>query len=94
MPPLGIEFSPRFRSQARALPAQPRKRVANAVAALSDVLGKPHVHSGLGIRRLSGSYFEFRANRETRIVFKLERSTLTLLMVGNHDEVRRFLRNL
>lgn len=49
---------------------------------------------GLGIRRLTGNYFEIRAGRDLRAVFSLERNTATLLMVGGHDEVRRFLKNL
>lgn len=40
-----------------------------------------------------GSIFEFRADRDTRMVFKLERGTASLLMVGSHDEVGRFIRN-
>ena len=94
MPPLGIEFSARFKAQARALRAERRQLVAHAVDALSESFGKPHLHSGLGIRRLRGHVFEFRADRDTSIVFVLEGSTASLLLVGSHDDVRRFVRNL
>ena len=94
MPPLGIEFSPRFKAQSRALPAERQKLVGHAVAALSDAFGKPHLHSGLGIRRLKRDYFEFRADRDMRMVFKLEGSTASLIFLGNHDDVRRFIKNL
>ena len=60
---------------------------------MSEAFGKPHLHSGLGIRRLKKDYFEFRAGRDTRVMFKLEGSTATLVMAGNHDEARRFLKN-
>jgi hypothetical protein len=93
MPPLDTEFSPRFRAQARALPAERQKLVADAVAALSGAFGKPHLHSGLGIRRLKRDYFECRPDRDTRMVFKLEGSTASLMLVGSHDDVQRFLKN-
>lgn len=63
------------------------------MAQLSVAFGKPHLHSGLGLRRLKGSYFEFRAGKDTRVVFKLEGSTAMLVLAGNHDDVRRFLKN-
>ncbi len=94
MPPLEIEFSSRFRSGARALPAERQQQVEQSVTLLAEAIGKPHLHSGLGIRRLKGGYFEFRAGRDTRIVFKLEGSTASLLLVGDHDDVRRFLKNI
>lgn len=93
MPPLSIEFSARFKAQSRALPAARQALVAHAVAALGDAFGKPHLHSGLGIRRLKRDYFEFCADR-ARMVFKLEGSTASVMLVGNHDDVQRFIKNL
>ena len=40
------------------------------------------------------NHFELRGSRDLRVVFELEGRTATLRMVGNHDEVRRFLKNL
>ena len=94
MPPLGVEFSARFRAEARALPTERQAQVAQAVALLSEVFGQPHLHSGLGIRRLKKNYFELRAGRDTRVVFKLEGSMAMLVLVGSHDNVQRFLKNV
>ena len=94
MPPLEVEFSPRFRSEARALPQDRRRQVGQAVESLKAAFGAPHLHGGLGIRRLKGDYFEFRAGRDTRVVFKLEGGVASLVLIGNHDEVRKFLKAL
>ncbi|HUL55251.1 MAG TPA: hypothetical protein VLT83_17755 [Opitutaceae bacterium] len=94
MPPLGIEFSGRFKRQARTLPTGRRAVVADALGALSIAFGQPHLHSGLGIRRLKGAYFEFRVDRDTRVVFKVEGSVASMLLVGCHGDVRRYLKNL
>ena len=94
MPPLSIEFSARFKAQSRALPAARQALVAHAVAALGDAFGKPHLHSGLGIRRLKRDYFECRLGRDVRVVFRLQGSTLKMALIGDDDDVRRFLRTL
>ena len=94
MPPLSIELSSRFRAEARALPAGLQAQIDQALAQLSEAFGQAHRHSGLGIRRLRGHYFEFRAGRDIRVVFTLEGSTAILRTVGSHDDVRKFLKNL
>ena len=94
MPPLGVELSSRFKAQVRTLSDERIEQVSQAMALLSEAFGKPHLHRGLGIRRLKKDYFEFRAGRDTRVMFKLEGSTATLVMAGNHDEVRRFLKSV
>ena len=93
MPPLEIEFTSRFRAEARALPTERQESIEQALDSLRGAFGKPHLHGGLGIRRLKRDYFEFRAGRDTRVVFSLEGSVATLRMVGTHDDVRKFLRN-
>ena len=60
-----------------------------------SAFGQPHTHSGLGIpRRLRENYFECRVGRDLRLIFKLEGSVLIMTAMGNHDEVRRLLKNL
>jgi mRNA-degrading endonuclease RelE of RelBE toxin-antitoxin system len=93
MPPLAIEFSPRFRASARALPSPQQQEVAEVVASLREAFGHPHRHSGLGIRRLGGAVFECRIGRDLRVVFELSGGCASLILVGTHNEVRRYLKN-
>ena len=86
MPPLAIDFSPRFRSSAQTLPAESQQQVAEAIAALREQFGRPHAHSGVGIRRLSGALFECRVGRDLRVVFELSGGLATLVLVGTHSE--------
>jgi len=43
-----------------------------AMALLREAFGKPHLHTGLGIRRLKKNYCECRAGRDVHVVFKLK----------------------
>ena len=94
MPPLGIEVSSRFKREACSLSDNQLDQLDAALRLLPDAFGHPHLHSGLGVRRLKSNHFEFRVGRERRVVFTLEGSTAILRMVGNHDDVRRFLKKL
>jgi mRNA-degrading endonuclease YafQ of YafQ-DinJ toxin-antitoxin module len=93
MPPCAIDFTNRFSSQVRALPREQREELDLVLQRLGAAFGQPHAHSGLGIRRLRGDYFECRLGRDLRVVFKLEGSTLTMAALGSHDDVRRFIKS-
>ena len=55
--------------------------------------GKPHAHAGLGLRHLIDNAFEFRISRGIRVVFLFFKpNRLRLVMTGNHDEVRAWLK--
>jgi mRNA-degrading endonuclease YafQ of YafQ-DinJ toxin-antitoxin module len=62
---------------------------------LPKALGQPHLHAGLGVRKIHASgIWEARAGLGLRLVFTFADATLTLVRVGIHDDVRRFLRSL
>ncbi|MDD2763561.1 MAG: hypothetical protein PHE83_06260 [Opitutaceae bacterium] len=94
MPPCAIEFFDRFAVDARALSPDRRRELDDALRRLSEAFGQPHLHSGLGIRRLKRDYFECRVGRDQRIAFKLKGRTLFMARIGSHDDVRRFIKGL
>ena len=70
-----------------------RERIAVSLRALRDGFGLPHLHSGLGIRRLHKDLFECRAGLHWRVIFFAEKGVLTVYDVMTHDEVRAWLRS-
>ena len=94
MPPCAIEFGGRFSAEARVLSAERRQELEVALRKLAVSFGQPHLPSGLGLRRLQRDYFECRLGRDVRVVFRLQDSSLKLALMGDHDDVRRFLRSL
>ncbi len=90
-----IALSERFQRDVRTLDPQERAAVFEALLVLPAALGDPHAHAGLGIRKLHRSaIWEARVGLGLRLVFGLEPSVLTLVRVGSHEDVRRFLRDL
>jgi mRNA-degrading endonuclease RelE of RelBE toxin-antitoxin system len=89
-----IELHPRFQRRLVRLSAADRKQVSDCLCALRDGFGQPHLHSGLGIRRLYRDLFECRAGLRWRVIFLAERGTLTAYDVMTHDQIRAWLRSV
>jgi hypothetical protein len=88
-----IEHGVSWKSWAKRVPQGEQDEITARLTELQNTFGRPHLHSGLGLRRLRGDAFEFRASRARRIIFIfLKPNRLRLLMVGNHDDVRTWIR--
>ena len=85
-----IDLPDQFRVQVRRLPKVVRKDVARTIDKLRGTFGRPHVHSGMGIRKLKRNYFECRVGLALRLIFRAEPGLLTFIMAGDHDDVKRY----
>jgi hypothetical protein len=91
---LQIDLSQPFRAAVRRLPKTRRRQIARAIDAARDGFGSPHLHAGLGIRRLRRNYFECRVSLHIRLVFRAYPGVLLFLTAGDHDHVRDFLKKI
>ena len=70
----------------------PEKAAINAaVSRLPGCVGRPHTHSGVGIRRV-GKYLECRAGLQLRILFYLFEGDIFLATIGNHSDIARYVK--
>ena len=94
-PPRGfsVEFGAQWKRWARHRTPAELEELAARLGELRASFGHPHRHAGLGVRRLQDNAFEFRLSRGLRVVFLYHNpDLLKLMMVGNHDEVRTWVR--
>jgi len=77
----------------RELPKSERAECLLALCELTESFGRPHVHSGLGIRKLGEKLFECRADLALRFIFQDRPSDLFVSFLGNHDEIRALLKS-
>ena len=75
------------------LPQPERANCLLALHELQDSFGRPHVHSGLGIRKLRGKTFECRATLRLRYLFQDRSDCLYVFALVTHDEVQHRLRS-
>jgi hypothetical protein len=64
-----------------------------ALCELIESFGRPHAHSGLGIRKLGNKLFECRGGLALRFIFQDRPADLFVSFLGNHDEVKTLLRS-
>ena len=76
----------------RKLPASIQDRTVEALDALLDYFQTGQRPHGLGLKRLHRRYWEIRVGLDLRVLFELGPNRLTVIFVGNHDDIRRWLR--
>jgi hypothetical protein len=87
--PLAID--PTVIRRLQGLPKNERTECLLALCELPEAFGRPHVHSGLGIRKLGENIFECRGNVSLRFVFQDRPTDLFVSFLGNHEEVKALL---
>jgi hypothetical protein len=88
-----VELGPSWKRWAKHRTDPELEEINQRLGQLVGSFGKPHGHAGLGLCRLHDNAFEFRISRGIRVVFLLFKpNRLQLMMTGNHDEVRAWLK--
>lgn len=92
---MNIVLLERFQKDLETLAEEDRARCIKLIVEVPKVMGKPHEHSGIGLRKIHPSgVWEIRFGLGLRLLFTLKNKDLTFVTVGSHDHVRRFLASL
>ena len=86
-----LSIDPTVLRRLQNLPKDERADCLLALCELPESFGRPHVHSGLGIRKLGDKVFECRGSASLRFIFQDRLSDLFVCFLGNHDEVKALL---
>lgn len=90
-----LALTERFQRDVSAIPKDRKAAVFDSLLSLPRAMGEPHLHSGLGIRKLhSSGIWEARVGLGLRLVFAVEANLITLVRLGTHEDVKRYLREL
>ena len=77
----------------RKLPRAEKFECLLALCGLVESFGQPHVHSGLGIRKLGDKLFECRSSLALRFIFQDRQTDLFVSSLGDHDDIKSLLRS-
>lgn len=92
-----LKYKARFEKAFRKLSAPDQRRVTETVEQVDHFFTTRQAPEGLGLKKLFseeslGAVCEARATLALRVLFSVYQETLTFHMVGDHDEVRRFIK--
>jgi hypothetical protein len=87
-----LSIAPEVLKRLRELPKHDKTECLLALCELAETFGRPHVHSGLGVRKLGERLFECRGSLGLRLVFQDRPADLFVSFLGSHDEVKALLR--
>lgn len=77
----------------RELPKSEKVECLLALCELAECFGRPHIHSGIGIRKLGNKLFECRAGLAWRFIFLDRSADLFISFLGSHDEIKALLKS-
>lgn len=84
-----------FQRDARHLDAEQKAQLFTVILKLPTAVRDIHRHSGIGLRKIhSSGVYAARLGLGLRIVFGYKSNSLYLHRVGDHDEIRRYLKKL
>ena len=88
-----LTLDPAVLRRLRELPKTEKVECLLALCELTEIFGRPHVHSGLAIRKLGTTLFECRGSLALRFVFQDRGADLFVSFLGNHDEINALLKS-
>jgi hypothetical protein len=87
-------ITPAFLKRLAELERPARHDAWLALLEFIEHFGKPHLHGGIGIRKMDAQIFECRAGLSLRLAIRNTPDALIVDFIGTHDEIRRWVRNL
>ncbi|MBU0684076.1 MAG: hypothetical protein ABIH85_02520 [Candidatus Omnitrophota bacterium] len=89
------DFKKSFTRSIKTLTDENKEEIKRLVFEIVDLVSTGKKPSkGHGLTRLRKDYWEARATIRERILFKLTNDCIYFILVGNHNDVKRFLKSI
>lgn len=89
-----FEFKPSFERSLGQFPDSEKTQIKAVAIQFIDILSHDRfIHKGLGLKRLRKNFWEVRKGIKTRILFRWEGDLVEFVLAGDHDDIRKFLKN-
>lgn len=90
-----FEFKPSFDRSVRNFKRGEKEEIKKVAIDTIDILSHHKMtHKGIGLKRLKGNFWEARIGLNARILFRSEKDLVEFILVGDHNDIKRFLRNI
>lgn len=90
---LQFAFARSFQRSLKGLHPHEKVTIQREVDSFMLAMDVRQIPAGFGLEKLGNDLWEFRTDLPIRVLFQWDKSAVTFLFVGNHNEVQRFLRH-
>ena len=88
-----ILILPSFERSVKKLTCQDKDNLGESLEDFNSFLLSGEAPAGFGFKKINHDKYEFRIDIRLRVIVKVDGGDYYLVLVGNHDEVRRYLRH-
>lgn len=93
--PVVVYFLKSFDRSLEGLPQVKQEAVRDIVKEIIRFVNRElNVSYGLRVKKLTTTLFEARIDIHLRLLFELKKAHLVFILVGNHDQVKKYLSSL
>jgi len=88
-----FEFKPSFDRSLKSLSSKTKKEIKELCIGLIDILsGESSLPGGFGLKNLRKNFWEIRKGLKLRILFRWQNDYIEFILAGNHNDIKRFLK--
>ena len=88
-----ILILPSFERSVKKLSRQDKEQLVESLEIFNTYLLSGEAPFGFRFKKINHDKYEFRINIKLRVIIKITDNDAYLVLVGNHDEVKKYLRN-
>lgn len=90
-----FEFKPSFDRSVKTFRGKEKEEIKQTAIQAIEILSRTRTtRKGIGLRHLRGNFWEVRKGLKARILFRLEGNLIEFILAGDHNGIRRYLKNL
>jgi mRNA-degrading endonuclease YafQ of YafQ-DinJ toxin-antitoxin module len=89
-----FEFKSSFDRSVKSFYGKDKEEIKQVALKAIDILSHDRgIHKGIGLKRLKGDFWEIRKGLKARIIFRWEGDLIEFILAGDHNDIKRFLKN-
>jgi len=90
-----FEFKPSFDRSVKGFHGKEKEEIKQAALQAIDILSQGRIiHKGIGLKRLKGDFWEIRKGLKARVLFRWQGDLVEFVFAGDHNNIKRFLKNI
>ena len=89
-----LDFKRSFVHGYKALNLDDQIKTDRAIRFLVASLESGELRHGLGVKKLRNDIWKIRVDIRIRLCFQLKKDAIELILLGSHEDVRDFLKNI